>query len=290
MSQILTQHSLGSSYWIGASSRQPLRRTSASGARGMPIAMNGHGSGTGGTGGCLPPLRALAALAECRFSAVPTAGRASKANQSTTRWTAQLGNRRVSRRKPKFTNTERTRSCLSECRLRVARYITSMPVPEVALLESHAVGRLHLVEPLQPHADPDPVRRRREGVLAHRREGRAVGCGCGAPGGDHGSRRGAVRPTPDVPGPQPLRRRPVQVRADHRPGRGARERPDPASAGREPLLALAGGQRRAALRQGRAGLCGARRGPARARRLAAASPGTPARPTSCAPSSAGTRM
>src|SRR5207247_8120006 len=51
-------------------------------------------------------------------------------------------------------------------------------------------------------------------------------------------------------GPLEVRGGPVQVRAAHRAGRRHRERPRAAAPWGEPLLALAGGLRRAAVREG----------------------------------------
>ena len=147
-------------------------------------------------------------------------------------------------------------------------------VPAFAVLAADGRGRLHELGPVQPHADPDPVRRRRSGVLAPGRARRAVGRRRRAPGRDHRPRRREVHAAPHVPGPLAVRRAAVQVRADHRAERRDRERSDPAASRREPLLALARRLRRDAVRARRAGVRRDGRDDPRTRRLAAPGPGT----------------
>ena len=90
---------------------------------------------------------------------------------------------------------------------------------------------MHQLGPVQPHADPHAVRRRRGRVLAPARARHAVGRRGRAPGGDHRTGRGAVHAAAHVPRPLAVRGAAVQVRADHRAERRHRERPDPAPAG-----------------------------------------------------------
>ncbi len=72
-------------------------------------------------------------------------------------------------------------------------------VPAFAVLAADGRSRLHELGPVQPHVDPDPVRRRRAGVLASGRARRAVGRRRRTPGRDHRTRRGEVHPALDVP-------------------------------------------------------------------------------------------
>ena len=67
-------------------------------------------------------------------------------------------------------------------------------VQEVAVLPAHRGSGLHQLGPVQPHADPHALRRRRQGVLAPCREGHALGRRGRASGRDHRSRRRAVHP------------------------------------------------------------------------------------------------
>ena len=103
---------------------------------------------------------------------------------------------------------------------------------QVAVLAADRRGRLHELGSVQPHADPDPVRRRRRGVLASARARDALGRRRRAPGRDHRSGRRAVHAAPD--GRATCRACEVgqcKYVAALRPRRRDRERPDPAPAG-----------------------------------------------------------
>ena len=113
---------------------------------------------------------------------------------------------------------------------------------------------------LQPPLPPAALRRPVPGVLAAARGRDAVGRRRRrAPGRDHGAGRVRVHEHAHAAQPRPVRGRAVQVRVHHRRARRDHQRPRPAAPGREPLLALAGRQRRAAVVQGRGAQLGARR-------------------------------
>ena len=86
-------------------------------------------------------------------------------------------------------------------------------VPEVAVLPADRRGRLHQLGPVQPHADPDALRRRPEGVLAPAEPRDALGRGRRAAGRDHRPGRGPVHAAAHAARPVVDAGRSVQVRA-----------------------------------------------------------------------------
>src|SRR5262245_28941543 len=147
------------------------------------------------------------------------------------------------------------------------------PGPEVALLGGDRAPPLSLLRRLQPHVHPWPLRRPRRGVLADREPRGALGRRGRALPRDQRARRLRLREPPHAARPRALRGRTGEVRRDHRRRRWDRERPGAAAPRREPLLAGARRQRRAALgaRSGRQ--LGPGRAHPRGRRLAPADPG-----------------
>ena len=120
-------------------------------------------------------------------------------------------------------------------------------VPALAVLREDARGRLQRLRHLQPHVPAGLLRRPDRGVLgaAQRRDG--LGRLGRADRRDHRTRRVGVHEHADLPRPHEVRRRPGQVRADHRGGRRDRQRPGAAPRRGRPLVARPRGQRRRSL-------------------------------------------
>ena len=157
------------------------------------------------------------------------------------------------------------------------RLLFRPPLPQVPLLRVHAPGRVPSLGDLQPYVHSELLRRSHRGVSKSHRGRDAVGCQRRADRRDFRARRLRVHQPADAPRPHQMRRRSVQVRADHRRGRRHCQRAGPAAGGRGPVVAGALGLRcravGARLRGGKRARCEG----ARARNLPGAGSGPQSR-------------
>ena len=124
------------------------------------------------------------------------------------------------------------------------------PPAEVALLLEVTGARRGDVQRLQPHLSPPALRRPGRRVLGAARGRHPLGRRRRAPDRDHRAGRLRVHQHARAPRPDEVRRRAVQVRVHHRPGRRDHQRPGPAARRVRPVLALARRLRRRAVGDG----------------------------------------